>query len=94
MVYPPFNETSVHGVFAAGDAASQFHAVSNAIYGGSVASAGLIAQLQADQARPQAEQLKPRAEEAQSRGDQPEVNAERPEVRAEDSRVQVELQAE
>lgn len=50
-VNPPFNETSVHGVFAAGDAASQMRVVPNAIYGGSLAGAGLVAQLQAENAQ-------------------------------------------
>lgn len=50
-VNAPFNETSVHGVFAAGDAASQLRVVPNAIYGGSLAGGGLIAQLQAENVR-------------------------------------------
>lgn len=44
----PFNETSVSGVFACGDAASQTRIVPNATYGGSLAGRGLIAQLQAE----------------------------------------------
>ncbi|KUI72592.1 Thioredoxin reductase [Cytospora mali] len=50
-VNPPFNETSLPGVFAAGDAASQMRMVPNAIYGGSVAGSGLVAQLQAENAQ-------------------------------------------
>lgn len=46
----PFNEASVSGVFACGDAASQTRIVPNAIYGGSLAGRGLIAQLQAEKA--------------------------------------------
>lgn len=47
-VSQPFNETSIPGVFAAGDAASQIRMVPNAVYGGSLAGRGLIAQLQAE----------------------------------------------
>ncbi|ROV96238.1 hypothetical protein VMCG_07720 [Cytospora schulzeri] len=47
-VNAPFNETSVYGVFAAGDAASQMRTVPNAIYSGSLAASGLISQLQAE----------------------------------------------
>lgn len=50
-VNPRSNETSVHGVFAAGDAASQMRVVPNAIYGGSLAGSGLIAQLQAEKVK-------------------------------------------
>ncbi|KAI3395507.1 hypothetical protein diail_1293 [Diaporthe ilicicola] len=47
----PFNETSVPGVFAAGDAASQMRVVPNAINGGCLAGNGLVAQLQAENAK-------------------------------------------
>ncbi|KAL1867683.1 hypothetical protein Daus18300_006239 [Diaporthe australafricana] len=47
----PFNETSVPGVFAAGDAASQVRVVPNAINGGYLAGSGLITQLQAEKAQ-------------------------------------------
>lgn len=50
-VSSPFNETSVHGVFAAGDVASQLRVVPNAIYGGSLVGAGLVAQLLAEKAQ-------------------------------------------
>lgn len=50
-VNAPYNETSVHGVFAAGDAASQVRVIPNAIYGGSLAGSGLTAQLQAEQVK-------------------------------------------
>ncbi|KAF3760976.1 FAD/NAD(P)-binding domain-containing protein [Cryphonectria parasitica EP155] len=49
-VHPPFNETSLHGVFAAGDAASTGRVVPIAIYGGSLAAGGLVAQLLAEKA--------------------------------------------
>lgn len=50
-VSAPFNETIVHGVFAAGDVASQMRVVPNAIYGGSLVGAGLVAQLLAEKAQ-------------------------------------------
>lgn len=46
----PFNETSMSGVFACGDAASQTRIVPNALYGGALAGRGLITQLQAERA--------------------------------------------
>ncbi|KAJ4403973.1 hypothetical protein N0V82_010574 [Gnomoniopsis sp. IMI 355080] len=50
-VNAPFNETSVHGVFAAGDVASQIKVVPSAIYGGSMVGGGLVAQLLAEKAQ-------------------------------------------
>lgn len=47
---PPFYETSVKGVYAAGDAASQRRMVVNAIHQGAAAGAGLVAQLLAEKA--------------------------------------------
>lgn len=46
VVTPPFNETSVKGCFAAGDAASMMKAASQAISMGTFAGTGLAAQLQ------------------------------------------------
>lgn len=43
----PFHETSVHGVFAVGDCATPFKAVTPAIAMGSLAASGLVTQLQA-----------------------------------------------
>ncbi|KAK1760326.1 FAD/NAD(P)-binding domain-protein [Echria macrotheca] len=47
-VTPPFNETSVKGVFAIGDCASMVPAVANAIAMGVYAAGGLTAQLQSE----------------------------------------------
>ncbi|KAL5366065.1 hypothetical protein BJX96DRAFT_25330 [Aspergillus floccosus] len=44
----PFHETSVSGVFAVGDCATPFKAVSPVVAMGSMAAAGLVAQLQAE----------------------------------------------
>ncbi|PSR82443.1 thioredoxin reductase [Coniella lustricola] len=49
--YPPFNETSVHGLFAAGDAAGDVRIIPNAIYGGSMAGGGVVMQLLAEKAK-------------------------------------------
>lgn len=45
-VTPPWNETSVPGVFAMGDAATPMKNVMNALYLGSFAAAGMVAQIQ------------------------------------------------
>lgn len=47
-VSAPFQETSVRGVFAAGDCQTPFKTVPNAVASGSMAAAGVSAQLQAD----------------------------------------------
>jgi thioredoxin reductase len=47
-VSPPFNETTVKGVFATGDCASPFPAVVNAVAMGVVAAVGLAFQLQSE----------------------------------------------
>ncbi|KAJ5358497.1 uncharacterized protein N7496_010910 [Penicillium cataractarum] len=44
---PPFNETSVSGVFAAGDCATPIKAVSQAVAMGCVTAVGVVVQLQA-----------------------------------------------
>jgi thioredoxin reductase len=45
---PPMNETSVKGVFAAGDAATPIKSVMQALYMGMFAGVGMTAQLQAE----------------------------------------------
>ena len=47
-VNPPFNETSVRGVFAAGDVATPMRAVPMAISMGSFVAAGVASQVQAE----------------------------------------------
>lgn len=47
---PPFCETSVKGVYAAGDAASTMRVVLNAMTQGSMAAAGLVTQVLAEKA--------------------------------------------
>lgn len=47
----PYNETSVPGVFACGDAASRTRIVPAAIYGGALAGRGIVTQLQAEKAK-------------------------------------------
>lgn len=47
-VTPPFQQTSVRGVFAAGDASSMMKTAPNAIYTANFAGAGAIMQVQAD----------------------------------------------
>lgn len=47
-VNPPFNQTSVTGIFAAGDAASPMQAVTMALSTGTAAGGGAPAQLQSD----------------------------------------------
>ena len=49
-VSPPFNQTSVPGVFAAGDAATPMRAALNAISMGALTAVGLVQQLQAENA--------------------------------------------
>lgn len=51
---PPFRETSVKGVFAAGDCATQGKSVANAVATGSFTGAGVAAQLQAEPVPPAA----------------------------------------
>ncbi|ELQ44762.1 thioredoxin reductase [Pyricularia oryzae] len=51
MVRQPFNETSVPGVFAAGDCATPIKAVSHAVAMGTIAAAGLAFKLGAELAR-------------------------------------------
>ena len=46
---PPFNQTNVRGVFAAGDNMIMAKAVPTAIYNGSMACVGAVMQLQADE---------------------------------------------
>ncbi|KAH8687709.1 hypothetical protein BGZ60DRAFT_522359 [Tricladium varicosporioides] len=48
QVYPPFNETSVSGVFACGDCAAPMQTVTQAIYSGTLCGAGAPLQLQAE----------------------------------------------
>lgn len=48
QVTPPFNETSVKGCFAAGDAATPMRSAVQAIHMGSMAGAGLVTQLQVE----------------------------------------------
>lgn len=48
-VNPPFNETSVHGVFAAGDCASPFKAVASGVSMGMFAANGAAMQVQQEQ---------------------------------------------
>lgn len=45
---PPFNETSVHGVFAGGDSATPMKAVTVALSAGGLLAAGVAAQLEAE----------------------------------------------
>jgi thioredoxin reductase len=45
---PPFLQSSVRGVFAAGDDASPLKIANNALFAGAAAGAGVSAQLQAD----------------------------------------------
>jgi gliotoxin/aspirochlorine biosynthesis thioredoxin reductase len=45
-VIPPFGETSVPGVFAAGDNSSTFKMVSNAIHSGALAASGVASHVQ------------------------------------------------
>lgn len=45
---PPFYETSMPGVFAVGDCATLYKIVAPAVAMGSLAAAGLVAQLQAE----------------------------------------------
>ncbi|PVH92816.1 FAD/NAD(P)-binding domain-containing protein [Periconia macrospinosa] len=47
-VRPPFNQTSVDGVFAAGDCASPMHTVTAALYSGTCAGGGAPLQIQAE----------------------------------------------
>ena len=47
-VTPPWNETSVKGVFAAGDAATPMRNVMQALHMGSFAGAGIVTQIQAE----------------------------------------------
>jgi gliotoxin/aspirochlorine biosynthesis thioredoxin reductase len=47
-VTPPWNETSVKGVFAAGDAATPMRNVMQALHRGSFAGAGIVTQIQAE----------------------------------------------
>lgn len=47
-VLPPFNQTSVRGVFAAGDNCSPLKTVPNAIWTGSLAAQGVLSQVQAE----------------------------------------------
>jgi thioredoxin reductase len=47
-VNPPFYQTSVRGVFAAGDNAGPIKIANNALFAGAAAGAGAAAQLQAD----------------------------------------------
>ncbi|KAF7918544.1 uncharacterized protein EAE98_009787 [Botrytis deweyae] len=47
-VNPPFNQTSVKGVFAAGDAANPMQTVTQAIFSGTVCGGGAPLQLQAE----------------------------------------------
>ena len=48
MVSPPFFQTSLRGVFAAGDDASPIKIANNALFAGAAVGAGVTAQLQAD----------------------------------------------
>lgn len=48
---PPFGETTVPGVFAVGDCATQLKAVSQAVAMGTMAAGGLVFQLGADLAK-------------------------------------------
>ena len=48
-VTPPFNQTSIPGVFACGDMISPMQTVTQALASGSAAGAGAAVQLQADQ---------------------------------------------
>lgn len=50
VVSPPFSETSVKGVFAAGDAASVTRIVMNAMAQGTGAAAGVVGQVLAEKA--------------------------------------------
>jgi len=45
---PPFYQTSLHGVFTAGDASYPVKIVPNAMFTGAAAAAGASAQLQAE----------------------------------------------
>ena len=45
---PPFNQTSLRGVFAAGDISSPMKVVNNGLFTGSLAGVGVSAQLQAE----------------------------------------------
>ena len=47
-VTPPFNSTSVRGVFAAGDLSTPMYAVNVALTSGSLASVGIAAQVEAE----------------------------------------------
>lgn len=47
-VAPPSNQTSIKGIFAAGDCASPMQTVTSAIYSGTCAGAGAPTQLQAE----------------------------------------------
>jgi gliotoxin/aspirochlorine biosynthesis thioredoxin reductase len=47
-VNPPFNETSVSGVFAGGDCATMMRAVPQATTGGMLAGVGAASQIQAE----------------------------------------------
>lgn len=48
LVTPPYNKTSIHGVFAAGDVTSPMRIVTNAMFTGTTAAAGALSQLQAE----------------------------------------------
>ena len=45
---PPFNQTTLRGVFAAGDISSPMKVVNNGLFTGSLAGIGVSAQLQAE----------------------------------------------
>ncbi|KXJ85043.1 hypothetical protein Micbo1qcDRAFT_169718 [Microdochium bolleyi] len=45
---PPFNQTNIRGVFAAGDNCSMLKTVPNAIWTGSLAAQGVLSQIQAE----------------------------------------------
>lgn len=48
VVNPPFNQTSVKGVFAAGDCASPMHTITNAMHSGTCTGGGAPLQIQAE----------------------------------------------
>jgi thioredoxin reductase len=51
QVTPPFNSTSVHGVFGAGDAATPFRGVVTASFTGLMAAAGIIQEIGEEMAK-------------------------------------------
>ncbi|KAH7408075.1 hypothetical protein DE146DRAFT_675213 [Phaeosphaeria sp. MPI-PUGE-AT-0046c] len=48
LVNPPFNQSSIKGVFAAGDCASPMHTVTNAMHSGTCTGGGAPLQIQAE----------------------------------------------